>query len=131
MKLYRISAHGARPKEGLVEHAIAIATKELAASEDYSTHYGLGWITVHEGIAGNYVLVDWWSDQDIVQHRLYGAPHDGGETLTLGWPSGAAFCVWEMAVSWHERQAWVQHILSKAHAPDIDGYLSAILVGDV
>ncbi|GGF10128.1 hypothetical protein GCM10011611_14620 [Aliidongia dinghuensis] len=134
-KLYGISAEGSRPRDALVAEAKRIAGRVMptagrGAAGRGPTHYGVGWLTVHEGAAGDYVLVDWWSDQDIVQHRLYGAPRGQGP-LRRGWPPGAACCVFEMAVAWHERQAWVRHVLAQAAAPDLDGYLADQLEGQV
>lgn len=94
-------------------------------------HYGLAYLIVHEGETGDYVIIDWWSDQDIVQHHLYGTPKGHNGALQYRWPPGAGFCVWELAICWFERQAWVETILNKPERPDIEAYLLRRLNEDV
>lgn len=125
MKLYGISITGDPPRPALICNARQIAARTLGQGP---SGYGLGWIIVHEGQAGDYVLVDWWTDQDLVQHRLHGAPR-GAPSLQYGWPQGAGFCVWELAVCWFERQAWVRHVLARAADPHFEGYLRDRLDG--
>ena len=40
-------------------------------------------------------------------------------------------CVWEMAILWHERNAWVKHVLMKNENPDFEGYLNEQLNQDI
>ena len=39
-----------------------------------------------------------------------------------------SICVWDLAVLWHEREAYVRHVLGPAQGPDIERYLSERLV---
>ena len=131
IKAYGIAAAGERPGDILVEEARAIAERTLPRPAVEPTRYGLGYAIVHEGKAGDYVFVDWWTDQDIVQHHPFGRPAGGSGPLQPGWPPGAGFCVWELAVCWHEREAWVGHVLGRADAPDFEAYLADWLDRDV
>ncbi|SMF24728.1 hypothetical protein [Pseudogulbenkiania subflava] len=44
-----------------------------------------------------------------------------------GWRAARSesFCVWDLQVIWHEREACVRHLLTDA--PDMDGYLADTL----
>ena len=69
----------------LLDSARRVAQRRLAmASQEDPRHHGLAVLTVHEGQDGDYVLVDWWSDNDILRHHNYGAPKGGEDALTSG-----------------------------------------------
>jgi hypothetical protein len=125
IKVYGLSANGSVPRRDLVARAMAVATRRLAAGP---RGHGVGWLLIHEGEDGDYVLIDWWIGQDMVQHHLYGAPR-GDDGLRYRWPAGVGFCVWELPVCWFEREAWVRHVLSRGPDADIDAYLQDRLEG--
>lgn len=131
MKVYGISARAEYPPEALVQAAKEIARQRLPQPAVSDRHYGVGYVIIHDGEGGDYVFVDWWSDKDIVQHHLYGAPKGHAGKLEYHWPPGAGFCVWELAVCWFEREAWVETVLSKPQAPDLEAYLARTLNADV
>jgi hypothetical protein len=131
MKVYGISAHGQYPPEALVQAAKEIARQRLPQPAVSDKHYGVGYLVIHDGEHGDYVLVDWWSDQDIVQHHLYGALKGHAGKLEYHWPPGAGFCVWEIAVCWFEREAWVEMVLNNPQGPDLERYLARKLDTDV
>jgi hypothetical protein len=131
VKIYGIAKAGETPAPALVEAAKRIAAERLPEKALGPQHYGVAFIIIHEGANGDYVLVDWWSDQDIVQHHLYGAPKGHGGELEYGWPEGAGFCVWELAVCCFEREAWLDCVLKRPGDPDLEAYLSRRMNKDV
>jgi hypothetical protein len=131
MKVYGISARAETPPEALVWEAKEIARGRLPQPAVTDDRYGVGYLIVHDGENGDYVLVDWWSNQDIVQHHPYGAPKGRPGTLEYHWPPGAGFCVWELAVCWFEREAWVETVLKKPQTPDLEAYLVRELHADI
>jgi hypothetical protein len=131
IKVYGISARAEHPPEALVQTAREIAREKLPQPAVSESHYGVGYLIVHEGESGDYVLVDWWSNQDIVQHHLYGAPKGHEGKLDYHWPPGAGFCVWELAVCWFEREAWVETVLKHPENPDLEQYLRRTYNADV
>ena len=64
-----------------------------------------------------------------MQHHLFGAKKGGA--FEYQQPQGAGFCVWELAVIWFEREAWVKHVLQQAESPDLEGYLNERMNADV
>lgn len=123
-KFYGLTLEERPPRPGLVSEAMTLAAQRTNESP---LGYGVGWIVAHEGEDGDYVLVDWWTEGGIVQHHLHGAPRGG--RLRHGWPEGAGFCVWELAIACHERTAWIRHVLARADAPDWEGYFADTLEG--
>ncbi|HTI14552.1 MAG TPA: hypothetical protein VL461_08300 [Dictyobacter sp.] len=130
IKIYGISTQAEYPPDTLVQTAKKIAQQQLPQPAVTDKYYGIAYIIVHEGENGDYVLVDWWYDQDIVQHHNYGAPK-GSNTLKYHWPSGPGFCVWELAICWFEREAWLETVLKHPQHPDIEGYLQRRLHTDI
>ncbi|HVL78056.1 MAG TPA: hypothetical protein VM346_02095 [Sphingomicrobium sp.] len=125
IKVYGLSAIGSAPRQELIDRAKRVAARRLAAGP---RGHGVGWLLIHEGEDGDYVLIDWWVGQDMIQHHLYGAPR-GKNRLRYRWPDGDAFCVWELPVCWFEREAWVRHVLSRGPGADMDAYLEERLEG--
>ena len=131
VKVYGICRIGAVVSPDLVVAAKNLARARLPAEATGPTHYGVGFVLIHEGANGDYVFVDWWFDVDIVQHHLYGAPKGHGGKLHYRWPEGAGFCVWELAVCCFEREAWIETVLSRPPSPNLDDYLARRMNEDV
>jgi hypothetical protein len=53
------------------------------------------------------------------------------QPLRYRYPEGAGCCVWELAVLWFERQAWVDTVLRHPGRGDFSRYLAARLEGEV
>lgn len=129
MKVYSLTRTGMPLTPRLLNAAKLIARTQLArAMLDDPRHHGLAILTVHEGQNGDYVLVDWWSDNDILRHHNYGGPK--GAELAHQWP-GPAACVWELAITGFERAAWIEYVLSPLGGPDLPAYFTAHLDGAV
>lgn len=128
MKVYGIAYGRLRPEEGLVEHALRVASGVLAAVRD---HYGVGFIGVHQGKTGNFVFIDWWAQENELHHRVFVSapetPLDFVETTALG-PTA---CVWDLAVIHYEREAWVETVMKPGSYTGFDAYLARRLTGEV
>jgi len=93
----------------------AAAIPPAAAEEGESLK--LGFVILHEGELGDWLLCHWWAHGDILCQRLF-----------LGAPGGAAFepvdhrplmaCVWEMGIIEAERRAWIETMMTGTPAPD-------------
>ncbi|MCC7297301.1 MAG: hypothetical protein IT244_03115, partial [Bacteroidia bacterium] len=72
----------------------------------------------------------WWIDENMLQNNVYLKRNHASE---FEWYSqnGMATCVWELAIWWHERNAWVRHILMQHQQPDIEAYLKDTLKIDI
>lgn len=86
--------------------------------------HGIAVLTMHMGLEGFWVLVDWWAHGDILMHRHFRAPVNEPETLCDVAAGGFGPCVWELAVQAHERDAWLRHVLANPAGPDLRAYLA-------
>jgi hypothetical protein len=128
VKIYSLTRTSTPLPPELLDSGKRIAEAQLAlATRDDPCNHGVAILTVHEGQHGDYVLIDWWSDNDILRHHNYGAPK-GGE-MAHQWP-GPASCVWELAIIGFERAAWIEHVLSPV-GPDLASYLAVQMNADV
>ena len=122
VKVYGISAKYQAPPPQLVQAAKAIACQRLPQPAMTDDRYGAAILIVHEGADGDYVLVDWWFGENMLQHHVYAGPEGHTDQLTYVSPQGVGFCVWELSVFAFERQAWIETVLMRPGAPDLDGY---------
>jgi hypothetical protein len=87
---------------------------------------GLGFLVLHRGRDGDYLLVDWWSDEDVLNHRLLVRP-PGERAFREPRQATWMACVWELEIVAAERRAWVE----TAMAGRPDGYLERCLADGV
>ncbi len=84
--------------------------------------YKTATLIIHEGRGEGFAVINWWIDENMLQNFVYLL--DGNNEYQLFSDNGITTCVWEMAVLWHERNAWVKHVLMNNENPDFEGYLN-------
>lgn len=133
IKLYSISS-----KHKLVDiQCIEQAKKQLPVwlmnSKLYPLEtYKVATLILHEGREGCFAIINWWIDENMLQQFAYLATNDEPEIFRLYSDKGIITCVWEMAVLWFERNAWVDHVLNApGDAENINHYLQQQLNADV
>lgn len=125
IKSYAIATAGTRPRAELMMAARRLAASTLPPRPDRVGAYGVGFLVVHDGADSCSALVDWWVRADELHQRGFSAPPDQPCALEpLLTP--AIGSVWELAVTAHERQAWLRHVLANPAGPNIDAYLADI-----
>ena len=67
----------------------------------------------------------------MLQHYVYLANNKQPEQFKLFSNNGIITCVWESAVIWFERNAWIKHVLMKNENPNFKSYLQEYLNQDV
>ncbi|MFN3193082.1 MAG: GNAT family N-acetyltransferase [Aureliella sp.] len=122
LKLYSIHAADEELTSGVVEAAIRYAAQEVPWPADRATPYGF--ITIHQGEQAVWLLVDLWV-RDILHHFVYCSSPSNPTQFQLGPQDGTTACVWELEVTRHERDAWVNHVLSDPACPAYGDYLAA------
>jgi len=131
LKAYGITCGQIRLEQKLIDAALRVAQERIAASARNTNHYGVGFVGIHQGETGDFVFVDWWADENELHHHVYVSPSGKPDDLEYKTPTGLSACVWDLYLIGHERDAWVNHVLKKNRAPDLDGYLNEILNDDV
>ncbi len=79
--------------------------------------------TIHLGLKGLWVLIDWWAYGDVLMHRHLHAPVTDPGALQDVSTEGFGPCVWELTVQAHERRASLEHMLARPQGPDLQAYL--------
>jgi hypothetical protein len=130
-KVYGVVYAGPKPREPLVEAARTAVQNALGALDPAGSDYGVGWVTVHDARDSVFVLLDWWSDENMVFQRLWHGSSEAPASLSAGDLSAPVMCVWELAVAAAERQAWIDCVLANPAGPDLERYLSVRLRDDV
>ncbi len=132
IKVYGISIKNAPIPNELIEHAKPNLTKWLEKSNDYPLPtYKIATLIIHEGREGVFTLLNWWIDENMLQNHVYFSTYDKPEHFEYFSDRGIMCCVWELAVMWFERNAWIKHVLSKNSKPDFTAYLNETFNAEV
>ena len=86
---------------------------------------GAGFVILHAGRTGDYVILCWWDRENELPTRVFLS--DAGEWRPA--TGGESFCVWDLRVIWHEREAYVGTVLS-GDAGGLETYLTRGFEGD-
>lgn len=120
LKAYAIHPDGPPPDAALTDaarrHAAEILPGAAAAEGD---PLPLGFLILHRGATGSFLLMDWWAHRDVICQRTALARR-AGEFVATDRPLLA--CLWEMIALAHERDAFVRHLCRPD--PDPDAYLA-------
>jgi hypothetical protein len=124
LKVYSIR-YGAEPLHwGTFEPGLSRAFAELPEPDIAAGRPGLGFVIVHQGRTGDYVILAWWDNENELPLRVFVRDQDGWRTAR----PNESVCVWDLEVIWHERQAYVATVLS-VDSSDIGAvYLACTLV---
>jgi hypothetical protein len=132
IKIYSISVKNEVVQSKTVEYAKRNLAEWLSKSEIYPLDtYKTATLILHEGKEGCFAIINWWIDESMMQLFVYLATNEKPTDFVLYSHNGIVTCVWEMAVLWFERNAWVKHILMKADNPDLETYLNERLNNNV
>jgi hypothetical protein len=129
-KLYWISARSAHPDPALVGAAYELARAALPRPAIDRDRYGASFLIVHQGNDGNYAILDWWTGENMLQHRVYHAAPGNPLAFAPFADTGIVACVWELHVMAFERQAWIDAVLANRAGPDLDAYYARRLSDD-
>jgi hypothetical protein len=130
MKVYGIAYGQPTPCRELVEAGQKIAQETLATMAAKTRHYSVGFVGIHDGRTGNFVFVDWWTDENELHHHVFISPLDKPTQLFDITATGPHFCVWDLRVIGFERDAWLATVLRNPGGPDIEAYLAQRLNED-
>jgi hypothetical protein len=105
------------------EGGLCLAERELPAPAVATGRPGVGFVILHQGRTGPYLILAWWDNENELPVRVFLED-------AVGWrpaAAGESFCVWDLRVLWHEREAYVRTMLSGT--PDEAAYLADIVEG--
>ncbi len=134
LKVYGIFAEPERrstlPEPEWLRQQAASVLHEPLQQEDHP----VGFLILHYGMDGNYLLVSQWYDANMLKHWVRGSAVDAeGKSAVfapLAQPDLIA-CIWELEVIRFERDAWVRTVLAQGRLDQtsLDAYLGATFSG--
>jgi hypothetical protein len=61
-------------RQELIEAAEAVAADTLPTPAITPTRYGVGFLGIHDGRGAGLVFVDWWENENDLQHHVFLSP---------------------------------------------------------
>jgi hypothetical protein len=116
-KFYGLAVEG-EPGVELLDAARAAAVASLPAAAGG----GAAFVIAHRARPACFVLVYWWATAVDLCLAYFRSPLDRPDELSP-MPQYSTGCVWELALTNHERAAWVEHVLGGERS--LDAYLVA------
>ncbi|MBB6452521.1 hypothetical protein HNQ94_000966 [Salirhabdus euzebyi] len=124
MKLYGISYKSEYPRKELISKAKELASKTLPSPAVTDNRYGVGFIGIHDGLGASFIFIDWWSDENELNHHVYVASHEHPDEYEYFTPKGLIACCWDLKVLSFERDSWVKTVLDHPSGiPNVKEYL--------
>ena len=122
LKTYGVLADASKPLgEGLVAAARGIV-ESAAAEVAAAPHQGVGFVILHRGSEGVWLLLHWWEEGGICAQRLWRSDL-AGPLAFAAVDRPVMACVWELALIDHERRAYVRTLMA---GRDQEAYLADI-----
>lgn len=132
LKIYSISSRNEYVSDAYITNAKKHIGKWLSLSEETNLEtYNIATLMLHEYKEGCFAIINWWIDENMLQHYVYLTENEMSDEFKLFSSNGIVTCVWESAVIWFERNAWVKHVLMKNENPDFESYLLEQLNDDL
>jgi hypothetical protein len=130
-KWYHVHREGKPVPAEMDAEARAIIADAMAQGK-WNPSYGLNFALLHVSTAGAFLIAGVWRGHNELWERIYAKdlqtdgpftriPADGEDA-----PTG---CVWEMAVTCHERTAWIRYLFSDRSEEAKRAWLADVYAG--
>lgn len=119
VKLYSV-LHGDGPLDWPgFRPALGEAVASLPVPDEAAGRPGLAFAIAHQGATGDYLVLGWWNRENELPFviRVRRSRDEAWRPAT----ADESVCVWDLEILWHERQAWVRHMLAH-RGPDRDAW---------
>lgn len=124
MKVYQITSQGTSLPREVLDAGLEFLRDNVVWPSNATNR--LGFVILHTGQDLLWMQSKIWVD-DILRQFVFCSPLSKPAAFTHSPLPGFNECVWELEVTKHERDAWVNHVLSQTE-PDFDAYLNDGLV---
>lgn len=126
--LWRMEGFTVKPYSILYENEMAtdedwqmasqLAAETLLPGKGVKAAY----LIFHKGKDCNYIVVSQWSDHNMLRMFAYRSEKEEPKNYRDVTASGLSICVWDMQIHYHERNAYVRHILSDPENMNLTSY---------
>ncbi len=107
LKVYSISSKNGIVPQELID-SIWGAFDLLPSPAISDTRYGIGCLILHEGNDGNYIVLNWWTGENMIASKIL---HSQGNGIYHPIQEDIISCVWELEVLYFEKRSWTDNIL--------------------
>ena len=125
LKMYTIKHHESSDNEALRTAGMELLSTELP--DVGKGDHGLGFVIFHAGLDSNFVVLDWWHNENELCHRVFSSTKAAPGKLRRRQPDESIACIWDLLVIHHERESWVKHMMR--NPPEAATYLSDVYKG--
>lgn len=130
LKWYEINRSDQPFEQAIRDLARSFVSRKLT-SDDSPSAQEMGFVFLHRCGEGFYFLgLCTWRGNNELWKTIYFLEADTMEDFAL-WPQDEphkdTFCVWELAVVFHETQAWTTYLISNRTDQDADKYLTTAI----
>ena len=101
------------------EQGLALAAGELPEPDPSMGRPGVGFVILHQGKTGDYVVLCWWDRENELPTRVFVWDQDYWRPAL----PNESFCVWDLDIIGSERNAYLETVLCHEGA-SLDAYLS-------
>ena len=107
-------------------HALAVIEATLPEPARTKSRPGVAFVIHHIATPLDYLVVCWWDNENelltrVLTRNAAAATRDPATPFRLS--ERESFCVWDMDIMWHERAAYVRHVLAAGGAGgNLDAY---------
>ncbi|MFG0258272.1 MAG: isochorismatase [Phycisphaerales bacterium JB043] len=122
LKRYVVCAEGREIDGTSLGGGVARLMERLGGLSEHCP--GVGFVIVHLGSGWDYLVGCWWDNENELCVRVLS--RERGEERWAVARENQSFCVWDMEVMWHERNAYVEHVLTDTRG-DVEGYMRDVL----
>jgi hypothetical protein len=122
LKTYSIVYGDVPLNSNAFEDGMRLAERELPSSAVTAERPGVGFVIMHQGRTGDYLILCWWDRENELPLRVFARDEKGWRAAA----GGESVCVWDLRVIWWEREAYVNTLLSGGA---MDDYLAACMNG--
>lgn len=101
---------------------VDLALSSLPRPDPRNGRPGLGFVVVHRGRGMDYVVLGWWDRENELPIRVF-VREEGPWRPARG---GESFCVWDLEIIGHERDAYVETVLDEDQEGAAGAYLERV-----
>lgn len=122
LKTYSIVQRNFPFERDRFESGMNLVSAKLPQPPVTASRPGFGFVIFHQGAMGDYIVLSWWDNENELPTRVFVRDQNNWRPAR----ANESFCVWDLRIIWHEREAYVKTILAGA---GVDQYLEAVMEG--
>lgn len=124
LKTYEITCDDEPIDDHTYDEGLPVALNVLPAPAESDVRPGAGFIIRHQGRGMHYLVLCWWDNENELPIRVWVKPRDDAAATWRPAGDSESVCVWDLHVIEFERRAYIEHVLARPDAVDLESYLA-------